>query len=193
MENCVSNADLGQASLSQPARDRSADTTVGFLLSHVKLTTGGRRARPLFLWRKPMAFWSWSRTAANNANADNTINWAEGQSPSSVNDSARAMMAALAAFRDDAAGAIATGGTSTAYTVTSYETFDTLAHMANQVVAFVPHATNGGTTTLNVDCLGAKPLRPAPSVELAAGALILGTPYIAVYNNSDAMFYLWNF
>ena len=98
-----------------------------------------------------MAFWSWSRTAANNANADNTINWAEGQSPSSVNDSARAMMAALAAFRDDAAGAIATGGTSTAYTVTSYETFDTLAHMANQVVAFVPHATNGGTTTLNVD------------------------------------------
>src|SRR5437773_3099180 len=65
--------------------------------------------------------------------------------------------------------------------------------MANQVVAFVPHATNGGTTTLNVDGLGAKPLRPAPSVELAAGALILGTPYIAVYNNSDAVFYLRNF
>ena len=37
-----------------------------------------------------MAFWSWSKTAASNATADATINWAEGQSPSSVNDPARA-------------------------------------------------------------------------------------------------------
>jgi hypothetical protein len=38
------------------------------------------------------------------------------------------MMASTAAYRDDVAGAIATGGTSTAYTVTSYQIFDTLAH-----------------------------------------------------------------
>jgi len=41
-----------------------------------------------------MSFWKWSRTAANNATADGSINWAEGQAPSTVNDSARAMMAA---------------------------------------------------------------------------------------------------
>ena len=40
-----------------------------------------------------MSFWKWSRTAANNATADGSINWAEGQAPSTVNDSARAMMA----------------------------------------------------------------------------------------------------
>lgn len=45
-----------------------------------------------------MALWNWSTIAANNANADPTINWAEGQPPSSVNDSARAMMAAIAAW-----------------------------------------------------------------------------------------------
>ena len=135
----------------------------------------------------------WSRTAASNATADAQINWAEGMAPSAVNDSARAMMASLAGYRDDIAGAITTGGTSTAYTVTSYQIFDTLAHMSGQVIAFTPHTTNGATVTLNVDSLGAKPLRSAPSVELFAGTLIQGTPYTAVYNNSDSAWYLHNF
>jgi microcystin-dependent protein len=135
----------------------------------------------------------WSRTAASNSTADSNVNWQEGQAPTSVNDSARAMMASLAGYRDDIAGAIATGGTSTAYTVTSYQVFNSLANMANQVIAFTPHTTNGATVTLNVDGLGAKPLRSAPSVELTAGVLIEGTPYTALYNNSDAVWYLHNF
>lgn len=140
-----------------------------------------------------MAFFSWSKTAASNATADATIGWSEGQAPSSVNDSARAMMARTAEYRDDIAGAIATGGTSTAYTVTSNQVFDSLAHMNGAMIAFTPHATNGDTVTLNVDGLGAKPLRTSPSVELLAGTLILGTPYVATYNNSDAVWYLKNF
>jgi microcystin-dependent protein len=137
-----------------------------------------------------MSFWKWSRTAGTNATADGSINWAEGQAPSSVNDSARAMMAAAAKYRDDISGAIATGGTSTAYTVTSYQTFDTLAHLDGAMIAFAPHTTSGATVTLNVDGLGAKPLRAQPSVELPSGALVQGTPYVATYNNSDAVFYL---
>ena len=135
----------------------------------------------------------WSRVAASNSTADAQINWAEGQAPSSVNDSARAMMASLAGYRDDIAGAIVTGGTSTAYTVTSYQVFDTLAHMSGQMIAFTPHTTNGATVTLNVDSLGAKPLRQSPSVDLPAGVLIQGSPYVALYNNSDAAWYLQNF
>jgi microcystin-dependent protein len=113
--------------------------------------------------------------------------------PSQVNDSARALMASTAAFRDDISGAIATAGTSTAYTVTSYQVFDSLAHLHGQMIAFTPHATNSNTVTLNLDGLGAKPLRPSPGVELYAGTLVLGTPYVAVYNNSDSVFYLQNF
>ena len=139
-----------------------------------------------------MAFWGWSKTAATNATADATINWAEGQSPSSVNDSARAMMARTAEWRDDVSGTITTGGSSTAYTVASNQVFDTLAHMANAMIAFVPHTTNGATVTLNVDGLGAKPLRYGPSKELQSGVLIQGTPYVVTYNNSDAVFYLRN-
>lgn len=135
----------------------------------------------------------WSQTQATNATADPTVNWAEGQAPSSINDSARNMMASVAKWRDDIAGAIATGGTSTAYTVTSNQAFDTLAHMSGQLIAFTPHTTNTGTTTLNVDSLGAKPVRSAPNVEIPSGTLIQGTPYLALYNNSDAAFYLHGF
>ena len=140
-----------------------------------------------------MTLYKWSQTAASNANADPSINWQEGQAPSSVNDSGRAMMASIAKHRDDIAGAIVTSGTVTAYTIASYEVFDTLTRLNGQIIAFTPHATNGGTVTLNVDSLGAKPLRSAPSVELPAGTLIQGTPYLALYSHSDAAFYLHGF
>jgi microcystin-dependent protein len=68
-----------------------------------------------------------------------------------------------------------------------------LAHMSGQMIAFTPHTTNGATVTLNVDSLGAQPLRSAPGVELLTGTIIQGTPYVAVYNNSDAAFYLQGF
>lgn len=140
-----------------------------------------------------MTLYKWSQTAASNATADASINWQEGQAPSSVNDSARAMMASAAKYRDDIAGAIVTGGTPTAYTVASNQAFDSLAHMNGQIIAFTPHTTSNATVTLNVDGLGAKPLRAAPSTELLAGTLVQGTPYLALYNSSDAAFYLHGF
>src|SRR5882724_13019069 len=104
-----------------------------------------------------MTLYKWSQTAANNATADASVNWQEGQAPSSVNDSARQMMASIAKYRDDVSGAIITSGTSTAYVVLSFETFDTLAHLGGQTIAFTPHVTNGAIVTLTVDGLGAKP------------------------------------
>jgi len=139
-----------------------------------------------------MAFWGWSRTANNNALVG-AVNFQEGQAPSSLNDSSRSLMADLRSWADDVSGAITTGGTSTALTVTSYQTFGSLGNLANQLIAFTPHVTNGATVTLNVDGLGAKPLRSAPSVELPAGVLVQGTPYVAIYNSSDAAFYLQSF
>lgn len=137
-----------------------------------------------------MTFWKWSRTASANATADSTCPFPEGMNPGALNDGTRGMMAAASKYRDDISGATVTGGTSTAYTVASYQAFDTLAHMDGALIAFTPHATNGATVTLNVDGLGAKPLRPSPGVELLGGVLVLGTPYAAVYNNSDASWYL---
>jgi microcystin-dependent protein len=149
----------------------------------------------LFLWRIcDMSFWKWSRAASSNATADGSINWAEGQAPSTVNDSARAMMAAAAKYRDDISGAIVTGGSATAYSVSSYQGFDTLTHLDGAMIAFTPHATNGATVTLNVDGLGARPLRQSPSgLELPAGALVQGTPYVATYYNVSGEWILRGF
>lgn len=47
-----------------------------------------------------MSIDQWSSTAANNATGVTGINWAEGQPPSSVNDSARELMAQIAIWRD---------------------------------------------------------------------------------------------
>jgi microcystin-dependent protein len=100
------------------------------------------------------------------------------------------MMAAIAKYRDDVSGQIVTTGTSTGYVVSSFQGFDTLADMHGKEVWFTPHVTNGATVTINVDSLGAKPLRLAPSVELGAGIMILGTPIGAIYNNTDGAWYL---
>lgn len=127
---------------------------------------------------------SWSKTASSNASADANVNWAEGQAPSSVNDSARALMASAAMFRDDINGTIETGGTSTAYTVTSNQTFGSLAQ--GLMVAFIPHTTSGAEPTLAVDGLTAKPIRSAPGVELPSGVLSEGTPYVVTYYTSNS-------
>lgn len=140
-----------------------------------------------------MTFFKWSQVKDTNNTADSTCPFPEGQSPSSLNDGSRGQMAALAKYRDDISGAILTGGTSSAYTVASYQGFDTLAHLSGQMIAFTPHATNAGTCTLNLDGLTAKPLRSAPGIELPAGTIIQGTPYLALYNNSDGAFYLHGF
>ena len=82
------------------------------------------------------AVYQWSTTTANNATADPSINWAEGMSPSSVNDSGRAMMSALAGFRNDISGKLLTSGTSTAYALASNQGFTSQAVMDGAMLAF---------------------------------------------------------
>ena len=137
-----------------------------------------------------MTLWKWSKTPASNASADSTINWAEGQSPGSVNDSARAMMAATAKFRDDIAGSILTGGTSTAYAITSNQSFSSLATMSGHTLAFTAHATSGANPTLNVDGLGGKAIQTASGAAIAAGALLANAVYRVTYDNSIPAFLL---
>jgi hypothetical protein len=54
------------------------------------------------------------------------------------------MMAAVAKYRDDVAGTITTGGTSTAYMVASNQVFGSLATMSGRTVAFVPQSERDG-------------------------------------------------
>jgi len=135
---------------------------------------------------------SWSTTAASNATADSTVNFAEGMAPSAVNDSARALMASMAKWRDDTNGSLTTGGTSTAYTLTTNQGFASLSALANQELAFTMSATSGATPTLAVDGLTAKVIRNATGTALPTGALLSGSVYRVKYDTTVGEFLLIN-
>lgn len=127
------------------------------------------------------AIWQWSTTAASNATADPTINWSEGMSPSSVNDSARAMMAVVAEWRNDISRAGSTGGTGTAYTLTTSE--GASSPVDKQMLAFYAHVSNTGAATLAADGGSPAPIF-ANGAALPAGTLLANTPYRVIYNAS---------
>lgn len=129
------------------------------------------------------AFWQWSKTAATNATADPTINWAEGMSPSSVNDSARAMMARAAEYRDDISGALTLGGTSTVYTLTTNQGLNATP-TTGQMIAFKPNVTNGSAATLTTDGGTAWPLQSTAGTALPSGSILAGTPYRASFSGT---------
>lgn len=129
----------------------------------------------------------WSTTASSNSTADPAVNWAEGMAASAVNDSGRALMASVAKWRDDLYG-ITTGGTSTAYTVTTGSTFLTAAAMSGVIFTIIPHTTSGASPTLAVDSLTARALNVSTGVAVPTGALVSGTPYLVKYVHASTEF-----
>jgi hypothetical protein len=123
--------------------------------------------------------YDWSTTAASNSNADPGINWAEGMLPSAVNDSARATMAAIAAFLRDAT--VTTGGSGNAYTATYTQA---MRSWSPGYFSFVPNRDNTGAATISRDGLAPKPLRAAVGVPLVSGQLKSGSLYIASYSTT---------
>jgi microcystin-dependent protein len=150
----------------------------------------------------PAAFWQWSKTSATNSQVDPSINWTGGMSPSGVDPSGRAMMARVAEYRDDISGALATGGTATAYTVTTNQsTGGTLTGLCGagstptdgQLVAITPNNTNGASATLAVDTCTARAIQSAPGVAAPVGTLVSGTPYSLKYSTSNTAWMLREF
>lgn len=138
------------------------------------------------------AFFQWSKISAQNATADPTIGWAEGMSPSSVNDSARAMMARAAEYRDDISGLLVTGGTSTAYTVTTNQGLNSVPN-DGQLLSFTMHATNGAAATLTADSGTTYPLQTAGGTAVSSAVLVVGSPYSVKFSSGSSAWVLHNF
>ncbi len=103
------------------------------------------------------SIYSWDLTAANNANSDALVDWSEGQAPSTVNGSAREMMARVAEYLADNGGALTAGGTANALTATANSAF--AAYADGLLLALRIAADNTTATTLNVNGIGAKSVR----------------------------------
>jgi hypothetical protein len=129
-----------------------------------------------------MSVYKWSTTAASNDDIDSTINWQEGQSPASVNNSSRAMMAAIKKWFDDLSGNLVTAGTSTAYTLTTNQVFTALTD--GIYVRCRLDETSGVAPTLNVDSLGAKPIQYISGTAPTSGVLLGGAIYTFTYDSS---------
>lgn len=137
-----------------------------------------------------MTWWKWSTTAATNSNADSTINWAEGQAPSSVNDSARATMAGLAKFFLDESGSLLTTGGAVNFAVTTNGVFDTLAHLNGFGLRVRFNVNSGAAPTLNVDGLGAKAIQVASGTAVGTGVIAANSIWWLTYDNSASAFIL---
>lgn len=129
---------------------------------------------------------AWSTTAASNDAADTNINFAEGQTPASLNNSMRAEMAALKGFANQILGAKTTGGSANAQTYTSDSVAAiSTAYGAGMGFVFVAGYTNTGACTLNVDGVGAVAIRKGgAATALAANDIVAGGVYFVVYNGT---------
>lgn len=97
-----------------------------------------------------MPLYQWSTTPANNASGVTSINWAEGQPPSTVNDSARQMMADVAGWYQNGPEWLNYGFTptyisGTQFTVSGNRT--STYTVGRRVRAFVTAGTIYGTVT----------------------------------------------
>jgi hypothetical protein len=162
---------------------------VGLALLFIAASIGGQFA----IESARAAFWQWSKTAINNSVADPSINWAEGMSPSAVNDSARAMMARLAEQGQDTSGALTTAGGPTAYTVATNQGFPTPTPNDGQVIGVNFNVTNAANPTLAVDAGGtAYPIQQAAGVAVPALYLVAGNPYTMKFTAASSAWILRN-
>jgi len=127
----------------------------------------------------------WSTTAASNDDIDPSINWLEGQLPSTVNNSSRSQMAALARHYKDTNGSLTTAGSANAYTLTVNATWT--AYATGQIIAFKASFANTSTATLNVTnadavAIGAKAIRGPGDTALAGGEIVSGGRYLLQYD-----------
>ena len=117
---------------------------------------------------------NFSTTAATNASADSNINFAENQAPSTLNDSARALMAAIAALYDQIGGALTVGGSSNAYTITNATAGTWAAYANGDLLMFKANHTNSGAATINVDSIGATTIKTADGGDVISGDIVSG-------------------
>lgn len=128
-----------------------------------------------------MSVGDWSTTAGSNQTADANINWQEGQLPSTVNNSARAMMAALKDFFQNQGGFAVLGGTGDTFSLTFSQPITTRQPL---LLGFFATRTNTGAVTLQIDSTTAAPLRAVSGTDLVSGQIISGAFYVVSYNSA---------
>lgn len=131
------------------------------------------------------SIYDWRTIAGDNDDSDSSINWMEGQAPGSVNNSACQMMARIAELLSDIGGGTVAGGAANVLTLIMASQINGYAN--GYSLAFRASADNTGAATLNVNALGAKPIRvitDSGEAALSAGMLRTGGVYTLFYSSA---------
>nr|CBI81752.1 Phage related protein [Bartonella schoenbuchensis R1] len=135
--------------------------------------------------------YDWSLTADTNAHSDDSINWAQGQPPSSVNNSARAMMQRIREYLADNGGTIEAKFIVNSQEKTTSITLNTVSPITeykNDIfIRFRASDTNVGATTITVNSLSEKSIYKMTDIgviSLEGGELQKDGIYELIYSNS---------
>jgi len=123
----------------------------------------------------------WSTSAASNNSAPPN-GFPEGQAPSTLNDAARELMAAVSRWYEDTQGGLVTTGTGNAYVLTTNSSHAALADQS--LLSFRADRANTGAATLNVDGLGAKSIQSG-GANLGSGEIVQDAIYTVAYNSQN--------
>ncbi len=123
--------------------------------------------------------YTWSTDADSNDTVDPPIFWQEGQSPATVNNSARAMMAAIACLIRDSNGSLEATGANT-YGLTLNQTIGDLSRPF-EISFFVNAENTEGAPTLSVNGTQARPIFRRFKRVLGPGDLTPDVLYRALY------------
>ena len=134
------------------------------------------------------SIYDWSKTAASNDTADSTINWAEGQLPGTVNNSARAMMARVAEHLYDMRGTLTTAGTGDAFTLTTSAQPVALSDGFIGLVEFDRAPT--GAATLAVNGAAATALEWPDGTAVASNDWAANDRMFVIYDTTDTKYYM---
>jgi hypothetical protein len=129
--------------------------------------------------------WAWSTTAASNDAADSSVNWAEGQDPATVNNSARSMMAAQKKMANVQSGNVTVAGTADAITITTGQAISTGHQALGFRICFKAAATNTGAATVAVDGLAAVAIKRPNNDALSAGDIISGAFHDIAFDGTN--------
>ncbi|WP_019219592.1 phage tail protein [Bartonella florencae] len=147
------------------------------------------------------SIYDWSLIASENAYADERINWAEGQPPSSVNDSARVMMQRIKEYLLDNGGVIESQfhfdkeNNKTTVRLMTKSSFED--YKGGIVVRFKVQEQNSGITNIALNQLFSRPVymaTPDGIAPLKGGEMQRGGLYEVVYTpdiagrNADGWF-----
>ncbi|MDN5249335.1 MAG: phage tail protein [Alphaproteobacteria bacterium] len=131
------------------------------------------------------SIYEWSLNADANGNSDDIINWQEGQPPSSVNDSARAMMRRIAEYLGDLSGTANVQGNGNELSINASSPIS--KYKDGLRIYYKQNITNIKNLQIQLGNLGLKPVFQSGATGLIptpAGACQAGCIYEIIYSSA---------